>query len=237
MCETLFKMFSQTSSLTKDIAKQLIDLENLVELIQIESDEQLDTFSVVKKIKEFILENDISEEHFARKILHTSLLTYHNLVYYANKWSRLNTIFKFYYKQASLLFNNPIETKKLVDQAHQNDTGDYDTDKNKNFIFYDISQIEPTRNSEVIIERTILRLHANGLNRKILCDAVLGIPLNTLSFFCKKARNWAEQSDYAKETVMRMQCWLNDPSGVDKLMEWKKSHYTSRNFLLFLNQF
>ena len=67
------------------------------------------------------------------------------------------------------------------------------------------------------------------MTRKCFCDAILGIPLNTFSFFSNRAKKSSFQTNYAKEIVLRMKSWYNDCDGVDKLLEWKTKYYSSNN--------
>ena len=183
----------------------------------------LDPVSIAIEVNRFLNENKIKEQFFYQKILRTSYWTFKNLIDLPQQWIKLNLSFKLYYKRAYIFLNDPNEKKSVINR-NQNFNSSTTID---NFIHYDISQVEIKNGIAKTIQNVIQKLKENGLNRKILCDAVLGIPLNTLSFFCKKAKNWTDQSDYAKETLMRMQCWLYDPMGVKKLSEWKKSFYTS----------
>ena len=195
-------------------------------------DENLNTHKVSNDLKCFLNENNIQPKHFYQKILRTSLLSFKNLVDDPHEWSTLNSTFKMYFKRAFIFLNDPIEQKSLISHSRADDSNANDIINEKsNFIFYDISQIiiDDSEDTIKIIDSVIKKLNEFGLNRKILCDAVLGIPLNTLSFFSNKAKNWNDQSDYAKESIMRMNAWLNDLNGVNKLFEWKKLFYTSKH--------
>jgi hypothetical protein len=198
--------------------------------------DNLNTFSISKSIKIYLQQNQINETLFYQKILRTSFLSYKNLVDFPQEWSTLNSSFKLYFKRAYIFLNDTIEQKSLLSQEQSNNSNTIEpdeTDERYNFILYDISQILIKDGYEAmnIIESVIKKLNENGLNRKILCDAVLGIPLNTLSFFCTRAQKWNEQSDYAKESVMRMCAWLHDVNGVKYLLDWKRKYYTSMFFL------
>lgn len=107
---------------------------------------------------------------------------------------------------------------------------EFNEEEHNNMIQYDISQIFVTDESYVshTIDSVIEKLNLARLNRKILCDAVLGIPSNTFSSFCSTNKKWNDQSDYAKEAIMRMIAWFNDPNGVKKLLDWKEIFYTSK---------
>ena len=109
-------------------------------------------------------------------------------------------------------------------------------EEESNMLQYDISTLEITDDNYVskIIDDVIERLSVTRLNRKILCDAVLGIPSNTFSSFSSKTKKWHEHSYYAKESIMRMIVWYNDPSGVQKLLDWKETFYSSKIELIVL---
>ena len=123
--------------------------------------------------------------------------------------------------------------KIFLSQAQN--TIDKEVGENHNFIHYDISQIETNDCVGDLIDNVVKKLNEFNLNRKVLCDAVLGIPLNTLSFFCTRTKDWNNQSDYAKEAILRMLAWFVDPNGVQKLSEWKKKYYTSINIFVYTN--
>jgi hypothetical protein len=217
---------SKSAQANKPFSKFSIDKkyhENAISMDNTSKFSHLDPVSIAIEVKNFLKENKIKEQFFYQKILRTSYLTFKNLVDLPQPWTKLNLSFKLYYKRAYIFLNDPNEKRSVLNRNQSFNS----IATNDNFIHYDISQIEIKNLIAKTIQNVIQKLKENGLNRKILCDAVLGIPLNTLSFFCKKAKNWSDQSDYAKETVMRMQCWLYDPLGVKKLSEWKKSYYTS----------
>lgn len=198
-------------------------LDTIMNMNEDVSSDHLNTVSIAEDVKKFLKENKIKEQYFYQKVLRTSYLTFKNLVDLPQQWQKLNLSFKLYYKRAFIFLNDSNEKKAIISRSQAcNSNAAID-----NFIHYDISQVEIKNGIPKIIQNVIQKLKENGLNRKILCDAVLGIPLNTLSFFCKKAKNWNDQSDYAKETVMRMQCWLYDQMGVKKLSDWKRNYYTS----------
>jgi hypothetical protein len=98
-------------------------------------------------------------------------------------------------------------------------------------LLYEISTLEIIDDDHVskIIDSVIERLNVTRLNRKILCDAVLGIPSNTFSSFSSKLKKLHEHSDYAKEAIMRMMAWYDDPDGVKKLLNWKETFYSSNS--------
>ena len=129
-----------------------------------------------------------------------------------------------------MFMSDPNEQKGFLHTYHflKKDNENESDDDEDNFIHYDISQIEiKDKCVSEIIDNLIKRLNANNLNRKVVCDAILGIPLNTLSFFCTRTHNWNSQSDYAKEAIMRIYAWLNDIKGVERLIDWKNKFYTS----------
>ena len=202
--------------------------------LKITNTDNLDSVLIASSIIKFLNENKIEETHFYQKVLRTSYLSFKNIVECPQEWHTLNDSFKLYFKRAHMFLNNSIEKKKMIAQAQKsmdiNNESLENKNKKSNLIFYDISQItiDDGNHAIRIIELVIKKLNVNGLNRKILCDAVLGIPLNTFSFFCKRANKWSNQSDYAKESVMRMFAWFNDPHGIQKLQEWKKNFYTSK---------
>ena len=171
------------------------------ESIRLSSIKNLDPIEISASIKSFMIDNKIKERKFCEKILHTSYLTYKNLIDSPQKWSTLNSRFKLYYKRLFLFLNDKICQKTFLEQIHI-PSSDYEINET-NFIHYDISQIELKNRSDYIIENAIKKLNENRLNRKILCDAVLGIPPNTLSYLTSKVKNFQNQSDYAKEAIMR----------------------------------
>ena len=186
----------------------------------------LDPVEISTSIKSFIVDNKVEERKFCDKVLQTSYLSYKNLIDSPQKWPILNSRFKLYYKRLFLFLNDKRWQKSFLDQAH-NYNDDNEMIENNNFIHYDISQLELKISSRGIIESAIKKLNENKLNRKILCDAVLGIPPNTLSYLTTKINYCKNQSDYAKEAIMRMYAWLIDHEGVNKLLKWKKKYYSS----------
>ena len=193
--------------------------------------DNLDTLAISLEIKKFLADNNIEENNFYKKILHTSYLTYKNLVESPQLWQSLNSTFKLYYKRTYMFLNDKDEQDIFLKQVRNSNDEDTIGDGHI-FIHYDISQIDIKYNSTEIIEKAIKKLSENNLSRKVLCDSVLGIPLNTLSFFSNRIKNWSNQSDYAKEAIMRMYAWFTDPDGVNKLVNWKKMHYLSKTLNL-----
>jgi hypothetical protein len=213
-------------------------LNHMVNSVKINTDFQLNvnnrqqeinTNLISINLRKFIAENKIQESYFSQKILRASFLTFKNIVDFPQEWSLLNESFKLYIKRANIFLNDIEDQEKLIRNAHIEGFKQDDDDEKSNMILYDISRM--TVNDEYcvlnIIENVVSRLKNNSLNRKILCDAVLGIPTNTFSFFCTKNKKWSEQSEYAKEAIMRMIVWYNDPDGIKKLSEWKEKFYTS----------
>ncbi len=191
--------------------------------------QEINTNLISTNLKKFIAENKIQESYFSQKILRASFLTFKNIVDFPQEWSLLNESFKLYFKRANIFLNDIEDQEKLIRNAYIEGFKQDGDDEKSNMLLYDISRM--TVNDEYcvlnIIENVVSRLKNNSLNRKILCDAVLGIPTNTFSFFCTKNKKWSEQSEYAKEAIMRMIVWYNDPNGIKKLSEWKEKFYTS----------
>ena len=149
---------------------------------------------------------------------------------YPHEWSKLNQIFKLYYKRAFVFLNNQNDKYIFINRSN-NHTDSIDCQSEQgNFIDYDISQeLVNEDDSKLIIRNVVKKLRVNHLTRKCFCDAILGIPLNTFSFFSNRAKKSSFQTNYAKEIVLRMKSWYNDCDGVDKLLEWKKKYYSSNN--------
>jgi hypothetical protein len=194
-------------------------------VIKIDDDyDHLNTGLIAQNLKQFLYQNQIREEYFAQKILRTSYLSLKNVIDLPKKWSTLNSVFKSYFKRAYVFLSDAKEMKIFLSQPQSTNKA---ANENHNFIHYDISQMKTQDYVRELIESVVKKLNEFNLNRKVLCDAVLGIPLNTLSFFCTRTNDWKNQSDYAKEAILRMQAWFIDPNGVQKLSEWKKKYYTS----------
>ena len=175
-----------------------------------------------------MIKNSIKEQHFAQKIFHTSALTIKNLINFPHSWFGLNNLYRLYYKKLLNFFSDISEQAIIIKQSKRKNYENV-IEKTDYLITYDISQIEITDDTKSIIEKTIMALNQNNLNRKCLCDAVLSIPLNTFSLFVKNLKCWDELTDYGKETLLRIHCWLYDSKGVLKLIEWKESYYSSIN--------
>jgi hypothetical protein len=214
-----------TSMLSRTADSSLIDEE-------FKNGNGINSISLMENVSTFLSDNKIKKFYFCQKVLHTSFLSFKNLIDFPHDWSSLNSIFKLYYKRLHMFMCDSKEQKGFLNNYHSSKKVDDDEEvENDNFIHYDISQIEIKDYSvSEIIDSLVKKLNANNLNRKVLCDAILGIPLNTLSFFCTRTNNWNNQSDYAKEAIMRIYAWLNDYKGVERLIDWKNKFYTSMFF-------
>lgn len=231
MNTTSFNNFDKTKTLVLNNKPKLINNEfsnvNIENSINFDIKE-LNTNLVAENIKKFICEHRIRESYFSQKILRASFLTFKNIVDFPQEWFSLNDLFKLYFKRASLFLNNFDDQNKFF-KSYYNTKFENEEEEN-NMLLYDISTLEITDDNHVskIIDDVIERLNVTRLNRKILCDAVLGIPSNTFSSFSSKLKKLHEYSDYAKEAIMRMMAWYNDPNGVKQLLEWKETFYTSK---------
>lgn len=208
---------------------QLPIIENSSETITC-NPQELNTSLIAINLKNFLSKHRIQESYFSQKVLRASFLTFKNVVDFPQEWSSLSESFKLYFKRANIFLNDLEDQEKLIKHV-QSDEFKLEDEKS-NMILYDISCMIVSDDNCVmdVIENVVTRLKNNNLNRKILCDAVLGIPTNTFSFFCTKNKKWSEQSDYAKEAIMRMIAWYNDPFGIKKLLEWKEKFYTSKKY-------
>ena len=143
-------------------------------------------------MRKFISEHKIQESYFSQKVLRASFLTYKNVVDFPQEWSLLSESFKLYFKRANIFLNDIEDQEKLIRNA-QIEGFKLKEDEKSNMILYDISRMTVNDENCVlnVIENVVSRLKNNSLNRKILCDAVLGIPTNTFSFFCTKNKKWS----------------------------------------------
>ena len=188
----------------------------------------MDTVSIAQDIKKFLRENKISAQQCSQSILKTSILTFRNLIDTPKPYSSLNKSFKLYYQRLFTFLNSYREQQILISKSKQARPDDFFDDDTNNTIYYEISQVEISDIYLEVIKKVIKKVKTNRLTRKLLCDCILGIPLNTFSFFCKKLKTWNEHSDYAKDSIMRLYAWLIDPDGVTKVLEWKKKYYSSK---------
>jgi hypothetical protein len=215
--------------LNRPISKlsKLLEVTPLQSFDREEKELDMETFSIALDVKKFLESNKISGQQFVQSILKTSILTLKNLIDTPKPYSSLNKSFKMYYQRLFSFLINIKEQESLILKSKKEKLKDCFKDE-ENTIFYDISQVDISDIYSEVIERVIDKGKINHITKKLLCDCILGIPLNTFSFFSKKFKTWNDHSDYAKDSIMRLYMWLIDPYGVEKVNEWKKNYYTSK---------
>lgn len=75
-----------------------------------------------------------------------------------------------------------------------------------------------------------------SLLKKVFGEAVLGLSQGSVSEYLCKPKPWSMLSMKGREPYIKMQIWLDDPHGVDKLRMWENNGDSSRAADLLLQQ-
>lgn len=102
---------------------------------------KLNTKFIASKIHIFLKKHSIDKKHFCNKILGTSTLLYENLVEKPKDWSKLNSMFKLYYKKMNSFINNVNEQRNFIEHVRFVENRDAEIVDKIDLIRYDISQI------------------------------------------------------------------------------------------------
>ena len=102
---------------------------------------KLNTKFISNRIQTFLKKNQIHKKYFCHKILGTSILLYENLIEKPKEWSKLNSMFKLYFKKMNSFLNNLNEQKSFIDHVKSKENRDSQLDDKNDLIRYDISQI------------------------------------------------------------------------------------------------
>ena len=157
-------------------------LNNLVDFEDFHED--LDVFQIVQATKTFLTENKINTKKFSEKVLYTNHLVFKILIDFPHEWITLNSIFKMYYLKLFRFLNDQNKVFSFVKHSDNIlDNRDNNIEYTDNMIMYDISQTVLNYEPKILTNWVIEKLSENGLNKRILCDAVLGTPLNRFNVF------------------------------------------------------
>ena len=102
---------------------------------------RLNTRFISHRIQSFLKKNQIHKKYFCHKILGTSILLYENLIEKPKEWSKLNSMFKLYFKKMNSFINNTSEQRSFIEHVKTKETRDSQIDEKHDLIRYDISQI------------------------------------------------------------------------------------------------
>ena len=102
---------------------------------------RLNTRYISHRIQSFLKKNQIHKKYFCHKILGTSILLYENLIEKPRDWSKLNSMFKLYFKKMNSFISNSAEQKSFIEHVKSKENRDNQIDDKNDLIRYDISQI------------------------------------------------------------------------------------------------